>query len=139
LFQQAIAKDPSDAAGQYDLGVAYQGDGDRRDAFHQYSQALADDPRYVPALFNKAILLSAHNAPLAIFDYRHVIDIQPDSPTAFLNVGLLLSRTRSALQLALFDLNQAVRLDPALRSRIPEPLRSEFAAARPPRLPSVRH
>jgi Tfp pilus assembly protein PilF len=138
LFQAAIVKDPRDVVGHYDLGVVYQDDGELRDALLQYQQALVDDPHYAPAMFNEAILISRHNVPLAIFYYGQVIHMQPDSPTAFLNLGLLRSQHRATLQVGLFDLKQAVRLDPALRGQIPEPLRSEFAAARPPRLPHIR-
>jgi len=118
LFESAIAKDPRTTAAQFDLGVAYQQDGDTRDALRQYVIALRTDPEYVPALYNEATIVAARNAPLAIFYYRQVIRIQPDSPTALLNLGLLESRSRSLRPRALMDLRRAIRLDPSLRARV---------------------
>lgn len=124
LFQQAIAKNPSDPLAHYDLGVVYQGAGNRRGAMREYNQALRADSRYVPALYNAAVLLSPHNAPLSIFYYREVTTIQPHSPTAFLNLGLLEDQTPALRKQAVRDLTRAVQLDPTLRGRIPSSLRT---------------
>jgi tetratricopeptide (TPR) repeat protein len=122
LFQQAIAKDPGGAVAHFDLGVIYQGAGERADALRQYQQALRVDSHYARALFNEAVLLAPHNAALAIYYYRQVVSIQPDSPTALLNLGLLENETKSLHARAVLDLRAAVKLDPSLRARIPAPL-----------------
>src|SRR5205085_5791540 len=89
LFQQAIAKRPNDPVGYYDLGVAYQQQGQVRRARRAYRLAINRNPHYVPALFNEAVLISGYDKPTAIFLYRQVISIKPDSPSALLNLGLL--------------------------------------------------
>jgi tetratricopeptide (TPR) repeat protein len=128
LFQQAAVKNPRDPVAHYDLGVIFQQDGDRPGAFKEYKLAILADPRYVPALYNEAVLQSAHNAPLAIFYYRQVIRMQPDSPTALLNLGLLQDQTRAQRHQAVADLRRAVRLDPALGARIPASVRRGIGA-----------
>jgi tetratricopeptide (TPR) repeat protein len=126
LFLQAIARNPADPVAHYNLGVVYQGAGDRRDALREYDLALRSNSRYVPALYNKAILMTPVNAPLAIFYYRQVIQIQPNSPTAFLNLGLLENQRKGLRSQALLDVKRAVRLDPSLRGRVPTSLRAEI-------------
>lgn len=120
LFTQAIAKDPDAPVGHYDLGVAYQRAGDVNDALVQYSRALLVNSHYVPALFNQAEIYSSRNPLLAMFYYRQVIRIQPRSPTAFLNLGLLEYPSDQAQ--ALPDLARAVQLQPSLRAQVPPPL-----------------
>ena len=129
LFQQAITRNPKDPVAYYNLGVVYQGAGDTRDALRQYRKALTANPRYVPALFNQAIIIARSNAPLAIFFYRQIIQFQPDSPTAFLNLGLLENQSKGLHPQALRDLARAVRLDPSVRGNIPRPLLAELPAA----------
>jgi tetratricopeptide (TPR) repeat protein len=128
MFQRAIAKYPGDPVAHFDLGTIYQQAGDRRSALREYKLALLANSRYVPALFNTAILMAPNNAPLAIFDYRQVIQMQPRSPTAFLNVGLLENQTKGSHKQALSDLSHAVALDPSLRAQLPARLRSEVAS-----------
>lgn len=113
----------------YNLGVVYQGAGDTRDALRQYRKALTADPRYVPAIFNQAIIIARSNAPLAIFFYRQIIHFQPDSPTAFLNLGLLENQSKGLHPQARRDLARAVQLDPSLRGSIPRPLLAGLPAA----------
>jgi tetratricopeptide (TPR) repeat protein len=128
LFQQAITRNPKDPVAYYDLGVVYQREGDTRDALLQYRKALTANPRYVPALFNQAIIIARSNAPLAIFLYQQIIRFQPDSPTAFLNLGLLENQSKGLHPQALRDLARAVQLDPSLRGNIPPPLLGELPA-----------
>jgi tetratricopeptide (TPR) repeat protein len=126
LYQQAIAKSPADPVGHYDLGVAYQTAGDRGDALLEYRRALTRNPSYVPALYNEAVLVTPTDAPLAIFYFRQVIRIQPRSPTALLNLGLLEHRNRPPQPFGLLPLDQSLALDSSLRLRIPASLRDEL-------------
>jgi tetratricopeptide (TPR) repeat protein len=128
LFKQAIAKNPRDPVAHFDLGVVYQGGGDRRGAAREYKLALLDNPRYVPALYNEAVLVAARNPSLAIFYYRQVIRMQLRSPTAFLNVSILEGADKGLHAQAVRDLRQAVRLDPTLRGRVPASLRADVLA-----------
>lgn len=125
LFTKALAKSPNDPVAHYDLGLAYQQTGDLRHALVQYNRALLLNSRYVPALFNEAVIYSLHDVPLAIFYYRKVTAMQPTAPTAFLNLGLLESQIKALHRRAVQDLKRAVDQDPSLRPRIPADLRAE--------------
>lgn len=130
LFEQAVARAPSNPVGHYDLGVVLQASGDRRGALHQYRLAVADDAQYTPALFNEAVLLASRDAPLAIFYYHQIIAAKPDSPTALLNLGLLEASTGYPRRFVDPPLRKAVALDPALRSLIPSKLRRDLTDPR---------
>jgi Tfp pilus assembly protein PilF len=128
LFEQAVAKDPEGPVAYYDLGVSYQQQGESAVATRMYRRAIRGDPRYVPALYNLAVILGQRNRPLAVqtamFYYRRIIQLQPDSPTAYFNLGLL-EITKNALRAhALRDLSRAFKLEPALRDRVPAALRA---------------
>jgi tetratricopeptide (TPR) repeat protein len=130
LFEQAITTQPDNAIGYYDLGVLYQQEGQRLDALREYRLALGKSSKYVPAIYNKAILYSTTNAPLAIYFYRTVIALQPNSPTAYLNLGLLEAESKTTLPAALRNLEQAVKLQPSLRTMIPAALRSRLSGSK---------
>jgi tetratricopeptide (TPR) repeat protein len=130
LFEQAIKAEPSNAVGYYDLGVVYQQQGLRLDALREYRFSLSKNPKYVPAIYNKAILYSTTNPPLAIYFYRTVIALQPDSPTAYLNLGLLEAGKKATVREALTALDQAVKLEPSLLAKIPASLRSQLNASK---------
>jgi tetratricopeptide (TPR) repeat protein len=130
LFLQVIKRDPSQAAAYYDLGLAYQDRHDYRDALRAYAKAQALDRNFVPVIFNRAVLYSRTDPQLAMFLYRRAIALQHDSPTAYLNLGLLEAGQGPRLhRQAEKDLAKAVRLDPSLAGRIPSPLRSGLPAA----------
>lgn len=130
LFEQAIKANPANAIGYYDLGVVYQQEGQRPDALREYRLALAEDPKYVPAIYNRAVLYEVTNPPLAIFYFRTIISLQPDSPTAYLNLGLLEAQTKATLPQALVALNKAVKLDPSLLANVPLSLRSRLSKSK---------
>jgi len=123
LFAQAVARKPNNPVGHYDLGVALQREGDSRDAVRQYRLALAQDPKYTPALYNEALIIAPRDAPLAIFYYRRILAIKPDSPTALLNLGLLQAAGHWPRRIVKKTLRRAVQLDPSLRADIPARLR----------------
>jgi len=123
IFAQAVSLEPSNPVGHYDLGVALQRGGDRNGALRQYRMALANDSRYTPALFNEAVLIAPHNAALAIFYYRRIVAIKPNSPTAFLNLGLLQAANGWPRKIVRSSLRRAVSLDPKLRAHVPARLR----------------
>jgi tetratricopeptide (TPR) repeat protein len=129
LFQQAIASKPHNPVAYYDLGVAYQRESKTGAAGRAYFAAIHYGPNYVPALYNLAGIVAQRNPPLAIFYYRRIVHRQPDSPTAFLNLGLLEARGHRVPERALRDLAQAVRLDPSLRADVPASLRAKLPAA----------
>jgi Tfp pilus assembly protein PilF len=123
VFAQAVAREPKNPVGHYDLGVAYNRGGDLPDTLRQYRLAVAYDPQYTPALFNEAVLVASHDPATAIFYYRRIVAIKPNSPTAFLNLGLLQAATGWPRKSVLKSLRRAVALDPSLRADIPARLR----------------
>jgi tetratricopeptide (TPR) repeat protein len=128
LFLQVIKRDPKQAAAYYNLGLAYQDRHDDRDALRTYARAQALDPNFPPVLFNRAVLYSRTDPQLAMFLYRRAISLQHDSPTAYLNLGLLEAGQGPQLRRqAEKDLATAVRLDPSLASHIPGSLRSALS------------
>jgi tetratricopeptide (TPR) repeat protein len=128
LFQQAIARNPNNALGYYDLGVVYQQQGQTDSAEREYTAALGVNPNYVPALYNKALMDGSQRPFLAIALYEKAISIQPDSPTALLHLGLLEATVTHQKPAGLSDLRKAIRLDPALRADIPASLRAQLNA-----------
>lgn len=128
-FQEAIKRNEANPVAYYDLGVIYQRRGNTSQAEHQYLLAIHYGPAYVPALYNLAGLLDNKFPALAVFYYHRIIHVRPDSPTAYLNLGLVEAANASGRKLALADLAQAVKLDPALRTDVPPPLRAELPAA----------
>jgi tetratricopeptide (TPR) repeat protein len=130
LLTQVTKLEPRNYAAYYDLGLAYQDQGAVRPALVAYAKAQALNERFVPVLYNRAVLYSRADPQLALFLYRRVISLQQDSPTAFLNLGLLEAAQGPHLRKqANRDLARAIQLDPSLASRIPAPLRAGVAAA----------
>ena len=130
LLSQVTRLEPRNYAAYYDLGLAYQDQGATRPALVAYAKAQALNERFVPVIYNRAVLYSGNDPQLALFLYRRVISLQPDSPTAYLNLGLLEAVQGPHLRKqAERDLARAVKLQPSLASRIPAPLRAGLAAA----------
>jgi tetratricopeptide (TPR) repeat protein len=131
-FQQAVKRDTTSPVAHYDLGVIYQQRGQIERAKREYGLAIHYDPGYVPALYNEAGLYANTFPPLAIFYYRRIIHIQPNSPTAYLNLGLVEAGRPQLRKRALHDLAAAVKLDPSLRAAVPASLRASLPAPKNP-------
>lgn len=130
LFLQVIKRQPNQVSAYYDLGIAYQDQHDYRDALRMYNKAQSLDENFVPVLYNRAILYSRTDPQLAMFLYRRVITLQHDSPTAYLNLGLLEASQGPALRKeAELDLARAIKLEPSLASRVPSSLRAGLSTA----------
>ncbi len=128
LFEQAINRSPDMPVGYYDLGVVYQQEGQTAQALQSYRQAVGDNHSYVPALYNEAVIVTDSNASQAMALYRKIIAIQPDAPTALLNLGLL-EATANQTADAVSDVRQAVKLEPSLASRVPASLKAKVPAS----------
>lgn len=130
LFLQVVKRDPRQAAAYYDLGLAYQDQRRYQDALRAYAKAQALDENFLPVIYNRAVLYSRIDPQLAMFLYRKAIGIQHDSPTAYLNLGLLEASQGPHMRAqAEKDLAMAVRLAPSLASRIPDSLRAGLRTA----------
>ena len=61
-------------------------------ALADYAQALSADPKYTPAMYNKAILLERTNLRSALAVYQQITSINPKAATAFLREGFVYER-----------------------------------------------
>ncbi len=132
LFEQAVKVAPTLPVAYYDLGVINQSESNTRGALQEYLMADREDPKYVPALYNRAVIYRTTNKPLAVFLYRQVIQLQPNSPTAYLALGLMQigGRGPSIKAQALRYLKQAVKLDRSLMADIPKKYRAEVRSTK---------
>ncbi len=131
LFLQVIKAQPNNFYAQYDLGVIAQNAGDNPGALAYYGAALTANPKYVPALYNEATIYATSDPTLAISTYRQVIVLQPNAPTASLNLGLLEVK-HGAPKRGVKDMALAVREDPTLLTQIPKHLRTLVKAVENP-------
>jgi tetratricopeptide (TPR) repeat protein len=118
-FKAAVAVDPADPIAYYDLGVMYQQYvKDPTQAATYYNRAILADSSYRPALYNLAILESPSNPQGAISLYNQLLKINPNDSNVLFNLGLLLINQGQQAQ-GQSDVNKAVAINPALKSRVP--------------------
>ena len=117
-YLQATAKDPTNKFAYYDAGVIYQQQNNLAAAEAAYHKALLVDPNYKPALFNLAICLTPSDPAQAIATYRQLLQINQNDPNVLFNLGLLLIAQNQGAE-GHADLQKAIQLQPALRSRVP--------------------
>jgi hypothetical protein len=117
-FNAAIALDPADTDAVFDLGVVDQRLGRVAAAEAAYDRAHFLDPRFTPALYNKAVLDSSTNPVEAIGLYRRVLQIKPGDPDSEFNLGLLLVRSGQNAEGEQL-IHAAVLAEPSLAARIP--------------------
>jgi tetratricopeptide (TPR) repeat protein len=119
-YRQVLLHDPNSKEAYYNLGLIDQTNGSLASADSNYSLALSIDPTYVPALYNLAIVKTAESDLDAAIDlYRAALDVDPTYAAAHLNLGFALIDSGNATK-GNAHLTKAVKLDPALASRIPE-------------------
>lgn len=117
LYKDVLEREPSNKFAHYNLGLIDQTEGRPDAAERSYRRALQLDPRFVPAMFNLATLLSESEPDEAITHYRRIIRIQPNHASAHLNLGFLLKDQGKQAE-GDAELKKAVELDPKLKSRI---------------------
>ena len=100
----------------YNLGVIAEHRGDASTASYDYRQAVAADPRYVPALYNLATVQAATNPAAAVLAYEAVVKLAPNDAAAHFNLGLALEATGQVAQ-GRSEIDRAVALDPGLAAR----------------------
>ncbi len=117
-FLAVVKADRKNYIAWYDLGVLAQGTHQANVAANDYLSSLGDNPKYVPALYNLAILETAKQPKEAATLYQDAIAAEPNDADAHLNLGFVLETLGQQLageeQIAL-----AVKLDPSLNSRVP--------------------
>lgn len=133
-YKECLKHDAANKLCLYNLGLIAQTQGRAAEAENYYRLALATDANYAPALFNLAILRTAASPPAideAIGMYRQVLITQPENAAAHLNLGLLLlGQGKTAEGNA--SIATAVRLDPTLGARVPQPSSAPSSPASSP-------
>jgi tetratricopeptide (TPR) repeat protein len=130
-YAEVLHSDPTNKVALYNLGLIAQTRGALEDAERSYRAALTTDPLYPPALFNLAIIrYDAGDFNGAVDLYRQLIVADPNNAAAHLNLGFAL---RSAGQIEQGDqsIATAIRLDPSLESRQPQPTDTTIAGEAP--------
>jgi tetratricopeptide (TPR) repeat protein len=129
LYQQVLAKQPSNVYALYDLGSIAQQQGQNVEALSQYGKALTANPTFVPALYNEAVIYTGTDPVLAISLYRQIVHIDPTQAGSHLNLGLLELSHHERAQ-AINDVAIATKDDPTLVPRVPKKIAKAVAKAR---------
>lgn len=117
-YLAVISQEPNNKVAHYNLGVVYQQLNDVKSATDAYRKALEIDPKYQPALFNLAVLLTPTDPPAAAGYYRQILAINPEDANVHFNLGLLLRETGQEAE-GNAEVGKALELDPSLASRLP--------------------
>ncbi len=102
----------------YDLGIIAEHNHQAAQAANDYLSSLAGNNKYVPALYNLAILETAKQPHEAETLYQEVIAAEPNNADAHLNYGFVLESLGQQLA-GEEEIAYAVKLDPSLNSRVP--------------------
>ncbi|GAA1792776.1 hypothetical protein GCM10009682_13360 [Luedemannella flava] len=121
-FRSVLEIDPKNTHGWYNLGVVQQQNRKSREAAASYDKALATDPGFTPAMYNKAIILEGTDRAGAMRLYQQIVLLNPKASTTYLRMGLLQLRTGETSG-AQVSFSKAVAIDPKLRDSVPKPYR----------------
>jgi Tfp pilus assembly protein PilF len=91
-FRDILVLSPKNKFAWYNLGLIAQLQKRSASALADYSNALAADPAYTPAMYNKAILLERGAPRSALALYRHITSIDPRASTAYLRESFVYGR-----------------------------------------------
>jgi alpha-1,2-mannosyltransferase len=120
-FTVSTRLEPDNPIGYFDLGVVDARAGDDGRAQRDYEHALSLDGHDKGALYNLAVLFTLVSRARAVSLYRQVLAIDARNADARLNLGFVLLGEGHAAS-GEHELQEAVALDPALRSRVPASL-----------------
>jgi tetratricopeptide (TPR) repeat protein len=91
-FRNVLVVSPKNKLAWYNLGVLAQIRNRPASALSAYSRALSIDPRYTPAMYNKAILLEQANPHAALALYQQITSVNPKAATAYLRESFVYDR-----------------------------------------------
>jgi tetratricopeptide (TPR) repeat protein len=117
-YLRSLNLKPNDKLAWYDLGLIEQQAGLKANAEHDYEASVADDSRFVPAIYNLGTLVGSTDPARATTLYKRVIAIEPKDAEAHLNLGFALQALGKVAQ-GNAEIAEAVRLEPSLSSRVP--------------------
>jgi tetratricopeptide (TPR) repeat protein len=91
-FRNVLVISPRNKLAWYNLGLLAQIQNKSAAAITDYSRALSVDPKYTPAMYNKAILLERTNLHAALALYQQITSINPKAATAYLRESFVYER-----------------------------------------------
>jgi Tfp pilus assembly protein PilF len=121
-FRSLLDIDAKNKYGWYNLGVLQQQRKKDAQAAASYDKALAADPGFTPAMYNKAIIVEVKDQAAAMRLYKQIVVLNPKASTTYLRMGLLQLR-RGETDSAKDSFSKAVAIDPELRGSVPEQYR----------------
>jgi tetratricopeptide (TPR) repeat protein len=123
-FNRVIALDKNNKYAWFNLGVIAQTESHTDQAIKDYDAALAADPNFTSAMYNKAILLESSDVNAAIGLYQNIVKINASASSAYLRLGLLQDKQGDHAG-ALASFRTAVTLDPTLKDTVPASYQSK--------------
>lgn len=87
-FTNVLTLDPDNKFALYNLGLLAQTRKDSRGALTFYDRALAADPGYQPALYNKAIVLEASDIDQSVALYERIVAANNKASTAWFRLSI---------------------------------------------------
>lgn len=112
-FRTVLDQDAGNVYAHYNLGVIAEAAGDTATAATEYDNALATDPAFAPALFNRGVLHEPDDLDQAVRLYRRALAADPDLAAAHMRLGFALLHLGEPAE-AEEHLAAGVRLDPAM-------------------------
>ncbi len=112
-FEDVLDLDADNVYAHYNLGLLAQSAGEDEDAVEHYDAALATDPEFTAALYNKAIVLETDDLDASVALYRRVLDVDPDMAAAHMRLGFALLHLGENEE-AEEHLATGIELDPAM-------------------------
>jgi tetratricopeptide (TPR) repeat protein len=112
-FRDVLVLSPKNKFAWYNLGLIAQVQNQSSPALADYSKALSIDPKYTPAMYNKAILLERTDLQSALSLYQQITSINPKAATAYLREGFVYDRLRDKSKASQARAH-ALALDPSL-------------------------
>ncbi|MGL5849386.1 MAG: tetratricopeptide repeat protein [Phycicoccus sp.] len=114
-FTNVLTLDPDNKFALYNLGLLAQTRKDTRGALTFYDRALAADPGYQPALYNKAIVLEATDIDQSIALYERITAADAKASTAWFRLSVSYGAKGDDAK-AKGARDKALALDPSLAS-----------------------
>ncbi len=90
-FRKAIRLDPLSAHARDNLATILADQGELLPALMEFVEALKADPENAAVHHYLGSFVAKHGLDLAIGEYRHAIELDPEVPDAHLNLGLALA------------------------------------------------
>ncbi len=112
-FRDVLVLSPNNKFAWYNLGLIAQVQNHASEAVADYSKAVSIDPKYTPAMYNKAILLEHTDVHSALGLYQQITGINPKAATAYLRESFVYDRLGNKSK-AKQARAQALALDPSL-------------------------